>query len=252
MNQGAPAAAERGLGAVDHVRRAVAQWIDLGKFTSDELLPSAHELAKRLGVSRPMVLQGLKLLEAEGRVVIRPGAGTWVAPLADNNVAVRRAHVWQRRDEILETCVLREMIEVGVARELAGRGLDRRRLREARALNERLRAVVDAPGAYRRLDTEFHEVVTAGLPMPTVTTALMNARAVVSLTFDFLPWPADRREVSCDEHDRLLDVIANRDVQAAEEVTRSHVSASSALIRDMLTRDDALVTRKSRPVRGAI
>ena len=50
-----------------------------GKLEADDALPSTRELATELGVSRNTVLTAYELLSAEGFVVPRGGAGTFVA-----------------------------------------------------------------------------------------------------------------------------------------------------------------------------
>jgi DNA-binding FadR family transcriptional regulator len=56
----------------------LASWITSGAFEPGQRLPSERELANHLGVSRPSVRQGLILLEVEGKVEVRNGAGTFV------------------------------------------------------------------------------------------------------------------------------------------------------------------------------
>ena len=215
---------------MDHVRSTVLQWIDLGKVSPGDQLPPARELAGQLGVSRPMVLQAMKILEAEGRVVVRHGDGTRVAQLAPANVEVRRAHTVQRSDEILQMCALREMIEAGVARRLATDGMPAATLAKARALVDAMRKAVDTPDVYRRLDNEFHELVVDALGMPLVSRAITDARATVALTFDLLEWPEGRRSEGCDDHARLLAAIGARDPEAAEGAAREHLRTAPTLI----------------------
>ena len=59
----------------------VSQFEDLilsGKIVSGETLPSERDLALQMGVSRPVVHEGLLELSAKGLVTIKPGSGTVV------------------------------------------------------------------------------------------------------------------------------------------------------------------------------
>lgn len=59
----------------DQLRAGIAR----GVYPPDSRLPTEHELAARLGVSRPTVRQALDLLAREGMVVRVKGSGTFAA-----------------------------------------------------------------------------------------------------------------------------------------------------------------------------
>jgi GntR family transcriptional regulator len=50
-----------------------------GDYAPGERLPSEHELSSQLGISRPTLREGLRLLEEEGVIIRRHGVGTFVA-----------------------------------------------------------------------------------------------------------------------------------------------------------------------------
>jgi GntR family transcriptional repressor for pyruvate dehydrogenase complex len=51
-----------------------------GEFPEGSRLPSERDLAEQLGVSRPSVREALIALEVQGKVVVKVGAGVFVAP----------------------------------------------------------------------------------------------------------------------------------------------------------------------------
>ena len=59
----------------DRLRTGIAS----GAYPPDSRLPTEHELAAQLGVSRPTVRQALDLLAREGMVVRVKGSGTFAA-----------------------------------------------------------------------------------------------------------------------------------------------------------------------------
>jgi GntR family transcriptional regulator, transcriptional repressor for pyruvate dehydrogenase complex len=64
-------------------RQIAAQLSNLiaaGEFPEGSRLPSERDLAEQLGVSRPSVREALIALEVQGKVVVRVGAGVFVAP----------------------------------------------------------------------------------------------------------------------------------------------------------------------------
>lgn len=69
-------AADNSSFALDRIRFL----LDEGKAASDGKLPTERSLAEKLGVSRRSVRRALEVLESEGRVWRRQGAGTFVGP----------------------------------------------------------------------------------------------------------------------------------------------------------------------------
>jgi GntR family transcriptional regulator len=72
----------RGLSRETLVAKAHAELLDAiqtGAFAVGKRLPSEHELARSLGVSRPTVRQALGQLQLQGHITRRPGDGTYVA-----------------------------------------------------------------------------------------------------------------------------------------------------------------------------
>ena len=77
-------------------------------------LPPERELAERLGVSRTLVRQALKLLEAAGKVVSRIGSGTYIADPAPRNNPCLLSHTVPRevdRDFLQKLIELRSLLE---------------------------------------------------------------------------------------------------------------------------------------------
>src|SRR5215468_10075973 len=61
-----------------HVAEQIGGLIQAGEFRVGDRLPPERELAKQLGVSRPVVREALIALEIAGIVDVRGGAGTFV------------------------------------------------------------------------------------------------------------------------------------------------------------------------------
>ncbi len=62
------------------IKRQLQAQIESGELAEGARVPSEHELAKGLGVSRNQTRQALRELEIEGYVVRRRGSGSYVAP----------------------------------------------------------------------------------------------------------------------------------------------------------------------------
>lgn len=68
----------------EQLRVQIANQIRLGTLPSDARLPTVRQLAADLGVSPGTVARTYSLLEADGLIVTRRGAGTRVSIQADN------------------------------------------------------------------------------------------------------------------------------------------------------------------------
>ncbi|MGW1616745.1 FadR/GntR family transcriptional regulator [Streptomyces sp. NPDC002285] len=229
--------------AAEHVQWQLVRMINLGRLQPGERLPAAEVLASTFDVSRPIVLQALKALREQGRLRVRRGGGTWVAPLSEENSDARRAQVWQRRPEIRQMCAMREMLEVGFARRLAVHGLPRDLEQRAWQLIEEMRSTSSEDSAkdiHRKLDSDFHSLLYRALDMPLIETTLVDARAIVASTFEFLSWPADRAFQSTSEHEELLRAVLARDEEGAVRAALKHISVASELVEELL-RDDGTV-----------
>jgi len=72
---------------MDQVKRDIA----LGRLVKDEKLPTVRQLANQLAINPNTIAKAYRLLEREGIIVTRPGAGAFVANLDSNlSRAVRK------------------------------------------------------------------------------------------------------------------------------------------------------------------
>ena len=61
------------------VSEALGKLLRNGHYSAGDRLPSEIELSQQLGISRPTLREGLRLLEEQGAIVRRHGVGTFVA-----------------------------------------------------------------------------------------------------------------------------------------------------------------------------
>lgn len=78
---------ERPIPLSRQIYEQVRKAIHAGTLSAGDPLPSSRTLAEQLGVSRSVVLQSYDLLQAEGYLVMRKGAGTFIAELAIEKAA---------------------------------------------------------------------------------------------------------------------------------------------------------------------
>src|SRR5690349_16235102 len=143
----------------EQVVRHVRDLIVRGQFRPGQRLPTERELVREIGVSRTSVRAGLQALAAKGLVVIRHGAGTFVAdgpPLLDSEpLSVLAALHGFTRSQMFEA---RRTLEVSIARMAA----ERRTVAQLAAISDAVSAMFatsEDPQAFLVADIRFHGAV---------------------------------------------------------------------------------------------
>lgn len=72
---------ERPIPLSRQIYEQVREAVHAGALSSGDLLPPSRTLANQLGISRSVVLQSYELLQAEGYLEMKKGAGTYIAEL---------------------------------------------------------------------------------------------------------------------------------------------------------------------------
>ncbi len=137
-----------------------------GRWSAGSPLPNEDDLAAGLGVSRTVVREAIKVLQAKGLVEVRPKTGTRVRPrrawhLLDADVVGWLYADLARGDELGDLRELHEVrltIEAAAARLAAGRRTDEQ-LAEIEANERRVEAAWAEPAARREADLDFHSAV---------------------------------------------------------------------------------------------
>ncbi|WP_067069490.1 FadR/GntR family transcriptional regulator [Carbonactinospora thermoautotrophica] len=220
--------AHRGRGLHGQVVQQLGQMIVAGEFDGRQpLVP--EEIGQSFDVSRTVVRESLRVLEAKGLVSARPNVGTRVRPVSDWNlldpdVIDWRAHGPQRQEQMRELQELRLAIEP-----LAARLASLRAPEEARTqLSTALRAMREAAERrdyplYIRAHVDFHRALLSA-PGNRMLQHLAGSVAVALQMRDEYPRPDSAvlaEEV--DRHGRLVEVIADADQEAAERIARDLV-----------------------------
>jgi DNA-binding FadR family transcriptional regulator len=158
------AASRRGLHGrtVEELGRRVVG----GQWPAGTPLPTEDELAGTLGVSRTVVREAIKVLQAKGLVEVRPKTGTRVRPrrawhLLDADVV---SWLFSGLDRGEPTTDLRELQEVratieAAAARLAASRRTEEQLAEIEANERRVEAAWAEPIAHRAANLDFHGAV---------------------------------------------------------------------------------------------
>ncbi|NEC89454.1 FadR family transcriptional regulator [Streptomyces sp. SID12501] len=218
-------AGSRGRGLHGQLVQQLGQMIVSGDLGADRpLVP--EEIGQRFEVSRTVVRESLRVLEAKGLVSARPNVGTRVRPVSDWNLLDPDIIEWrafgpQRDNQRRELSELRWTIEPLAARLAAGHGREE--------VQQRLVDMVEIMGhamsqgdalTFSRADSEYHSLLIqlAGNRM------LEHLSGIVSSALQVSGGPitgCDRpTEASLAHHARIVEALGAGDGAGAEAAMR--------------------------------
>ncbi|EST38468.1 hypothetical protein N566_07170 [Streptomycetaceae bacterium MP113-05] len=211
----------RGRGLHGQLVQQLGQMIVSGDLGADRpLVP--EEIGQRFEVSRTVVRESLRVLEAKGLVSARPNVGTRIRPVSDWNLLDPDIIEWrafgpQREDQRRELCELRASIEPLAARLAAGRNRGEVQQRAADMVVIMGQAFAQGDSlTFSRADAEFHGLLlqSAGNRM------LEHLTGIVSSALQVSGGPSTGcvhpSETAVALHQQIADALAAGDEAAAE------------------------------------
>ncbi len=215
-----------------------------GEIQIGQKLPSERDLASRLGVSRPVVHEGLLELAAKGLVTMKSRAGAEVndyrrqgsLPLISSLLEYGEGRLDRH---LLESIVqFRSLLESPFAR-LAAKNRSEEQLAELESIVARERSTDRArKDSIVALDFEFHLLVSlasGNLVFPLLINSFKQV--YTNLTGQFFEIP-DVIQAVHDFHEQLLVAIKQRDPDRAERVMNEMLAHGETMLTAMLDSQD--------------
>ncbi|MGP3968828.1 FadR/GntR family transcriptional regulator [Streptomyces sp. 6N223] len=222
---GRRAAGNRGRGLHGQLVQQLGQMIVSGDLGADRpLVP--EEIGQRFEVSRTVVRESLRVLEAKGLVSARPNVGTRVRPVGDWNLLDPDIIEWrafgpQREDQRRELCELRLTIEPLAARLATGDSREEIRQRLGDMVDIMTHALGQGDAlTFSRADAEFHALLlqAAGNRMLEHLSGIVASALQVS--GGALSGCEQPTEGSIALHQRIVDAMESGEPAAAESAMR--------------------------------
>lgn len=209
----------------DDIYGRILELIAAGQYVEGTRLPSENELCKEYAVSRPVVREAFARLRADGIVVARQGAGSFVRrrppqALIDHSGAGDVA-------AIMRCMEVRLAIEPASARLAAYRASPSDQDLIARKMQQ-MEASMRARKPSREADFEMHRAIAAASGNDLFCDMLDVVRPVMLRAIDVAQTltkmgDAQRVDTVIDEHRQILEAIGSRDGEAAELLMRYHL-----------------------------
>lgn len=179
------------------------------------------QIAEELGVSRTPVREAIRKLELEGYVIMLPRRGTYVANLSIKDI-----------NEVYE-------IRASIDALAAGLAAERITDDELEQMERMLVATVEAfdKGDMDRVveyDTKFHDILYCASRNARLVGIINNLREQLTRFRSISMAYPGRMKKTMEEHGRMVEAIAQRDVELAQQLARQHMENSEqALLLDL-------------------
>jgi DNA-binding FadR family transcriptional regulator len=216
-----------------------------GKLSIGEKLPSERELALRLGVSRPVVHDGLMDLVSKGLVSMKPRVGTVVNDYRREGSLAILTSLVNYNNGRLDSRLLESMLEMRVLIEVETARLAalRRTQEQLEALNDLLRQEEDvASEAIERIaeiDFGFHHLIALATGNFVYPLLLNSFRQVyTSLSKRFFSDPGVLALVFGFHRD-LVGAIKDQDEKMAAEIMRRLLAHGRDRLKTMIDEEEA-------------
>jgi GntR family transcriptional regulator, transcriptional repressor for pyruvate dehydrogenase complex len=208
----------------DRVADAIRERILTERLQPGDALPSERELAKQFGVSRTVIREAIRTLDAKGLLEVRTGSGVRIVAVDSDTVRESIRHFVQAAvpdaRQVAEVRAALEVAAAGLAAERAG-AEDLASL--GAAVDRFARSLADVEAA-TQADLAFHRAIAAAtrnelflLLHDSIGDALVTSRR------DSLRAGREERVLVLEAHRRIRDAVAAHDRPAAEAAMREHL-----------------------------
>jgi DNA-binding FadR family transcriptional regulator len=203
-----------------------------GAWESGDHLPNEDDLAAELGVSRTVVREAVKALQAKGLVEVRPKTGTRVRPrrawhLLDADIVAWQFTDMERSDDLRELYEVRTSIAAAAAR-LAAVRRTAEQLALIEAHQRRIAAAAAEPLARRTAELDFHAAVVDAAQNSLLTH--VGAMVRLGLEAAAVPSTSPSDEESGALRAAVVEAIRTGDSEAAEKGMRMLVDLTWAAV----------------------
>lgn len=212
-------------------------------------LPPEREMARLLGVSRPVLREAVKTLEAQGQLLVRHGQGVFVAESAESLTRQRLENLEVSLDELF---AMREVLEVPAAAWAAENATPDDIAVLARAFEEE-EAARQPPIDFERLaalDSAFHLRIVEMAKNRFLAQTLGILQDMIARGMETTLAVPGRVQASAKDHRLLFEAISGGDPEAAKAAVLRHVNgareAALQRIRRELAGDDGRTTTKRK------
>lgn len=201
-----------------------------------ERLPTEREMAEQFKVSRITVRDALRVLESQGLVAIKVGAGggAFVAKPSIGPVSELMTDMLRRNKASIHELVEARMI---IETSIAGLAAERATAEDLGAMEQ---AIAEARSGYAAGDphftphsVEFHVALAHAAKNDFLLFTVNSFRSLFYEVLEELIPAPDMSERAIEDHQKILDALKGRQANRARELMREHLAYFQARVQKM-------------------
>ena len=227
---------EREQRLYERVVEKVLELISSGAWKPGFRLPSERELSEAFGVSRTVVREAVKALEARGVLESATGSGVSVRR-ADFNMVSRSLQTYMQLSRPVDFEIrlneVRRVLEVELVALAADRATPEQRV-QLRQICEQMRAGDKTAQQMAELDFRLHitlaEATQNELFKILLAPLIDQLRDHITLTWEGFPRPVD---LVLDQHEAIVSAIESGDAETARQAMIKHLAFSREVLEDI-------------------
>jgi DNA-binding FadR family transcriptional regulator len=223
-------------GYVDRVVQAIEGEIFGGRLTSGTKLPPEREFSERLGVSRTVVREAVRILVTKGLLETRHGIGTTVRSVTQEQV-IKPLNLFIRTSggsvDIEHLHQVRSILEVGNA----GLAVEQATADDIESLGRAvaaMEAAAEDPREFAAQDAEFHRCLAQATHNPLLVLLLDSIRDLMAEVRTLVAQQHKLFERVMPSHIRIFECLASRNAAGARKAMSEHVDIALSIQRELL------------------
>jgi DNA-binding FadR family transcriptional regulator len=215
----------------------IGELIRAKEFPAGHRLPAERDLAKVLGVSRPVVREAMIALEIAGLVEVRTGSGTYVKPPAGNGSTPLPSKLDDAGPSPFDIISARILLEGEVAA-VAAKEASEADLADIAEIHQAMVQQVKDNVPYFGADRQFHERIaysTHNTVLPTLVAGLWDSQhGEVFSRLSQRRGLHQNRPATLAAHAGVLEALRQRNAKGAREAMHTHLRQ----VMEVLMRED--------------
>jgi GntR family transcriptional repressor for pyruvate dehydrogenase complex len=227
---------EREQRLYERVVDKVLELISSGAWKPGFRLPPERELSEAFGVSRTVVREAVKALEARGVLESTTGSGVSVR-LADFNMVSRSLQTYMQlsnQDDFeIRLNEVRRVLEVEMVA-LAAARITSEQKKQLRKICKQMRAEGHTAKEMAELDFQLHVTLAESTQNELFKVLLAplidQLRDQIILTWEDFPRPVDQ---VFDQHEAIVSAVESGDAEAARQAMIKHLAFSRQVLEDI-------------------
>ena len=207
----------------DYTVKRLQKMIDDGNLRPGEKLPSERELVAQFSISRSVVREALRVLEAQGLVAIQQGKGVYVQRPGLQTVLQPVQRLLKDGSITLQNLMqARYILEPEIVK-IASKMINETQLLRLEQEYHEMIKYLDYPEKYLEADKNFHSLLVSCTGNPVLVIMMWPIITMFNGFIELLYQVPGTPQKVFTAHDTILKALRDHDPEAAAAAMRSHL-----------------------------